>query len=377
MRDSDYLALSGTGPQPAAISRWSTRRTNFVDEAGHVVKYRGCTGFMLLRDMLRGFDRTTFVRWARAKGSTHIRVFGMKGQRGPLPVLDPRRYGGDQFYAAVRECGRWLGSEGMGLHFVCATDQIPEAGILFEPSALVRHHANCMEALAPIPGTIFEDINEWDFNGRIIFPSGTPAGLLRTRSSWLDGRTPADVGSLLGCTTEHTPRGIEWERKAKNLYETSRGGIGAYPPTGSPPIGGEPEQLEVATAQQYADYTALGELLGGGTCLHSAGAALQQCEIPADESVPNAVAAVRSDAPPPNLADEGTYTRGGPDAPVPCPIAHDDVLALRTFAMITPDARHATVIPVSRKPGWSLQPVDGWRVTRTYGYQGNCVDLER
>jgi hypothetical protein len=299
----------------------------------------------------------------------------MKGQRGKLPTLDPRDWGGDQFYAAVRECGRWLGSEGLGLHFVCATDQISGTGLLFEPSALQRHHARCMDTLAPIPGVIFEDINEFNQNGQIVFPAATPDGLLRTRSTWVDGGTPADVGSPLSLTTEHDPRGDGWERKAKNLLEASRLGIGSYPPTGLPPIGGEPEQMEVATPQQYADYTAIGELMGGGTCLH--GVQLETCDIPADESVPNAVAAVRADPPPADLADTGTYTRGGPDAPLPCPIVHDDALALRTFAMIAPGGRRATVIPVTRRPGWSLQPVDGWQVVRQYGVNGNLIDMAR
>jgi hypothetical protein len=54
-----FLSSSGGSSAPS-ISRWSTRRTNFVDASGQIVKYRGCTGFMLLRDRLLGIDRTTF-----------------------------------------------------------------------------------------------------------------------------------------------------------------------------------------------------------------------------------------------------------------------------------------------------------------------------
>jgi hypothetical protein len=337
------------------------------------VKYRGSTGFTLLQDFLTGTDRTAFVRWARSRGSTHIRVFGMWGKNGTM--FDPRDFG-DRFRPGLVACARWLGSEGLGLHYVSTTDQVPDSGIQFDADALTTYHAQCMDDLAPIPGVLFEDINEFDFNGKIVFPAATPDGLLRTRSSWVDGAFPTSVGSVLAFTTEHTPRGDGWERKSKNLEETGTAGMGEppndFPPTDKTAIGGEPEQMQKATPRQYADYTATGELYAGGTCMHDGPTTLQRCQIPDDQSVPDAIAAVRADPPPADLAEVGTYTRGGLSD---CPVAHDDALALRTFASIA--GSRATAVIVSPKPGWTLQPVGGWRVARQHGFEGNVVELER
>jgi hypothetical protein len=378
MRPADYFLLGSTGGATPAgpLGRLTTRRTNFIDaDSGAIVKYRGCTGFTLLQDFLAGTDRTAFVRWARSKGATHIRGFGMWGKNDPLGIFDPRQYG-DRFYRGAVDCASWLLSEGLYQHFVCATDQVPDSGIMFNRAALIGHHMRCMEGLAPIPGMFFEDINEFDFNGKVVFPEATPTGLLRTRSSWVDGNWPTSVGSVLAYTNEHTPRDDEWARKAKNLLETCRLGMGEppnyFPPTNKAAIGAEPKRMQDATPREYADYTASGELCGAGTCLHGDPATLQRCDIPSDESVPNAVATVRADPPPADLVEVGNYTRGGLPT---CPIAHSDDLALRTFAMIA--GSRATAVVVSPRPGWSLRPVNGWRVARVYGFEGNTIDLVR
>jgi len=236
------------------------------------------------------------------------------------------------------------------------------------------HIHGVVDVLRRHDNTLLECVNEDWKNGALAskFPADWFDGVLTTRSSWEDGQTPLEAGSVLDFTTEHTPRGDGWERKSKNLLETSRLGIGDFPPTNKPAIAGEPERLQNATPRQYADYMAVAELFASGACLHGDGDTLQRCRIPADQSVAQAVAAIWADPPPTDLAAIGTYTRGGlPD----CPLAHSDDLALRTFAMIAGD--RATAVVVSPRPGWSLQPVNGWRVVRTYGYEGNTVDLER
>jgi hypothetical protein len=244
----------------------------------------------------------------------------------------------------------------------------------------MEHMTRVVEVLRGHDNALVEICNEDWKNGGIAgrFHETLFTGVKVTRSSWEDGNTPLEVGSVLDFTTEHTPRGDGWERKSKNLLETSRLGIGEegkpgyFPPTNKPAIAGEPERLQNATPRQYADYVAVAELFASGACLHGDGDTLQRCRIPADQSVAQAVAAVWADPPPADLAATGAYTRGGlPD----CPLAHSDDLALRTFAMIA--GHRATAVVVSPRPGWSLQPVNGWKVTRVYGYEGNCVDLER
>lgn len=284
--------------------------------------------------------------------------------------FDPREI--PTYYAALDSFCAGMADAGLRLHFVAFTDQVPGSSVLMSPDEQDQHLHRVMSVLGNHDNALLEVCNEDWKNGGLARRFGLEwfDNVLATRSSWEDGQTPLEAGSVLDFTTEHTPRGSEWERKSKNLLETSRLGIGDFPPTNKPAIAGEPERLEDATPRQYADYVAVAELFASGACLHGLG--LERCQIPGDESVARAVAAVWADPPAADLAAIGTYTRGGlPD----CPLAHSDDLALRTFAMIA--GNRATAVVVSPKPGWQLQPVNGWRVMRQYGYDGNMIDLER
>lgn len=309
-----------------------------------------------------------YFDWLRSLGANTVRVFGMWSVTG----LDPRRE--PAYYQALDELCARCAANALRLHFVAFTDQVPGSSVLMSADEQNLHLRTTREVLNDWLNVFLEANNEDWKNGGIAgrFPREWFNGVLSTRSSWEDGNTPLEAGSVLDFTTEHTPRGDGWERKSKNLLETSRLGIGDFPPTNKPAIAGEPERLQNATPRQYADYVAVAELFASGACLHGDGDTLQRCRIPADQSVARAVAAVWTDPPPADLAAIGTYTRGGMPT---CPIAHSDDLALRTFAMLTNN--RATAVVVSPRPGWSLQPVNGWRVVRTYGYEQNTIDLER
>jgi hypothetical protein len=376
MRPADYFLLGGTGGSTPAgpLGRLTTSGVNFLD-AGKPWKYRAVTAFTLFETIVRDrlFD-APFVRWARSLGANTVRVFGMWSVTG----FDPRLFSSLAMLDTL--CASLL-DEDMRLHFVAFTDQITGSSVLMPSDEQNTWLQQVNEVLRRYPNTFCEPNNEDWKNGGIAgrFPAEWFNGVMSTRSSWEDGNTPLEAGSVLDFTTEHTPRGDGWERKSKNLLETSRLGIGEkgqpgyFPPSNKPAIAGEPNRLEDSTPRQYADYVAVAELFASGACLHGLG--LERCQIPADDRVARAVAAVWADPPPADLAASGTYVRGQKDGGGPCPIAHSDDLALRTFAMIA--GNRATAVVVSPRTGWSLQPVNGWRVTRVYGYDGNTVDLER
>ena len=334
------------------------------------------TAFTLLQDLIEGTGNPVPCwRWARDLGANTVRVFGMWSVTG----FDPRRE--PAYYEALDGACAMLAEDGLRLHYVAFTDQVPDSSVLMHETEQNFHMLKVIEVLRQHDNALLEVENETWKNGSTAgrFPREWFDGVLSTRSSWEDGNTPLEAGSVLDFTTEHTPRGDGWERKSKNLLETSRLGLGEpgqpnyFPPTNEPAIAGEPNRLEDSTPRQYADYMAVAELFASGACLHGLG--LERCQIPADDSVARAVAAVWADPPPADLAAIGMYVRGQKDGGGPCPIAHSDDLALRTFAMIA--GNRATAVVVSPRPGWSLQPVNGWRVTRTYGYDNNTIDLER
>jgi hypothetical protein len=373
MRPADYFLLGGTGAAPPSgpLGRLTTSGVNFLD-AGKPWKYRAVTAFTLFQDSEAA---KSFLYWVLSLGANTVRVFGMWS----VTDFDPRRYG-DKYYDYLDRMCEILASCGLRLHFVAFTDQVPGSSVLMTREEQQNHWANVAVGLSGHDNVFIEVCNEdWKNGGIAADFSPQTVSPLYTRSSWEDGKTPLEAGSVLDFTTEHTPRGDGWERKSKNLLETSRLGIGEegqpgyFPPSNKPAIAGEPNRLEDSTPRQYADYVAVAELFASGACLHGLG--LERCQIPADDSVARAVAAVWADPPPADLAASGTYVRGQKDGGGPCPIAHSDTLALRTFAMIA--GNRATAIVVSPRPGWSLQPVNGWRVTRVYGYEGNTIDLER
>lgn len=387
MSDSDYLMLGSTGaPSPPAgpLGRLAISGVNFLD-AGKPWKYRAVTAFTLLQDGFTGINMP-FLQWAVGIGANTVRVFGMWSVTGFAPWLVEGYYSGfDQL------CAR-LAATGLRLHFVAFTDQVPplpgNTDIRMSDDQQNTHLRRIVEIAREYPNVLLEICNEDWKNGGIAgrFPREWFDGVLTTRSSWEDGKTPLEAGSVLDWTTEHTPRGSQWERKAKNLLETSRQGLGDFPATGKPAIAGEPERLQNATPRQYADYVAVAELFASGACLHGDGDTLQRCRIPADDSVARAVAAVWADPPPADLAAIGEYSRGQKDGQGTCPLVHRDRYdddgnevepsgSLRTFAMLA--GNRATAVVVSPGPGWRLEPRNGWRVVRSYGYAGNTIDLEQ
>lgn len=377
-------------PEPpsdgALVTALTTNGPNFM-EGDRIWKYIGMTAFTLFQDFCEGKDITPFVRWARSIGCNIVRVFGCWGVNGTM--FDIRRYG-DAYYDLLWTFCVFLANERMRLHFVCYTDQVPGSGVMLDSfDAQVNHHARVMEELAQSPIALLEDINEFDFNGKLVLPSATPAGLLRTRSSWVDGSTPDSVGGLLHWTSEHTPRGAQSSRKAKNLFETSRQGLGSWGPSRLPAVGGEPDRFENWGLRDIESYYAIAMGMGSGAALHSGPDLFQRCNIPQDQALLDRVATFTSivtDPPPADLHAIGNYTRGGLGD---CPLEHHDRYGdnndgdnevdsrgtRRTYALLAGDRGAA----IANDPGKDWMPIGahGWRVGAAHGSYGLWVDVNR
>lgn len=399
-----YRAAQPPGPEdqadpgdpPASGSktfgnRWTSSGVDFIQD-GRRRKYLGMTGFTLYQDFLDGRDRTDFLRFAYGAGCTHIRVFGMWGKNGTM--FDPRNYG-QRFYSRFPEFGRWVDSEGLGIHFVTVTDQVPGSGIEWPIDDLRNHQMSMQSLIAALTNGFEEDINEYDFNGKIVFTDTVPMGLLRTRSSWIDGDTWLSVGSLLGGTTEHTPRDPQASRKAKNLFETSRQGLAppnkpAVPATNKWAIGGEPQRVELLSPSGVESYFSIALGMGSGACLHGDPQTFQRCIVPTDPAVLDRVqvfASVAKDPPGFEFHSGGQYTRGGLGDMV---IEHVDRYNDNNDGNQEVDARGTRrsyglymgnrAIAMVDDPGSQWEPIGahGWRVVRRHNTRfGLTVDLER
>lgn len=369
-------------------NRWTTAGVDFLQD-GRRVKYLAVTAFTLYQDWLEGRDRTTYLRFMKQFGFNFVRVFGMWGVNNPLGIFDPRRYG-DLYYARFPEFCRWLASEGYGLHFVTWTDQVDGSGVVYSDGTQA-HHARMLELQAAQPNAIAEDINEAFKNGGLVFDAGTPVGLLRTRSTWEDGKTPDSVGvPLLQYTSEHTPRDGQASRKAKNLFETSRAGLGSWGPSRIPAIAGEPPRLEDLSLSGVESYFSIAIGMGSGACAHSLG--FRICEIPTDQGLLDRLATLHSvilDPPGFEFHSAGQYTRGGPDGG-PCPLEHRDRFgdnndsdeevdprgSRRTYALSLGD--HAIGMVDNPGAAWSPVGANGWTVVRRHHTAyGLTVDLQR
>jgi len=373
-QDLTLPAITCTPPTPPIppVAPLSTSGVNFLSN-GTIWKYRGATAFTLLQDFAGGKDVTPYLTWVSSLGANTVRVFGT----WTVTTFDPRST--PDYYGALDRLGTLLEARGLHLHFVALTDQVPGSSILMSVSERDAHVRQVVEVLRRHPGSLLEIENETEKNGMDAprYSASTFAGVLTARSSWFDTSLPSVVGSVLDFSTVHTPRTDDWSRKSKTLLDVSRLGWEGFDPSHKPTVGGEPQQAEKATPSDYADYIAVGELYGSGVALHST--AMERDQSPADPSVPAAAAAAWADPPPADLASVGSYTRGGlPD----CPIVHIDnetdgnpAGSLRTFCMVA--GTRATCVVVRRGPAWRLQPTNGWRVARQYGFHGNSIDLTR
>jgi hypothetical protein len=347
-----------------------------VDD-GTTWKYRMATGFTAFQDFLEGRDLTPYCAWVRSVGGNGLRVFYTWAGSG----FDPRRYGWPALRDGLESFRKFMDAQALYTHNTVLCDQVTGSPVLLQRSE--QDHLLDL-VVSVMQGRFVEVMNEaWQNGGNTLCGSFAPErfqGTFSMRSSWQDGEVPTVCGSTLSLTSEHTPRDAEWPRKAKNMLETSVQGIGTFPATKVPAVGGEPMGIfeediagkRTANASDVGDYFAAAELLSAGACLHGDGSTLQRCIVPGPKAQQCAEYARQARLAIPADAQLGEYTRGPLDA---CPIEHSDSLALRTFAMIRGNI--ATVVVVRPQPGWVATPRNGWRIEHVGGPNGHILQMVR
>lgn len=352
---------------------------NFVQMSDRrIVKVRGLTAFTALEDWLNGRQKKleAYARFTRAMQRNLWRVFLMWHRTG----FTPRDYA--NFYVGLDELARWTKSQGIYLMATEFTDQVENrpkpgeigASVLMSPTDRDIHHRRTIDVLRN-HATVLDELNNEDFNNGNIasaFASHTFAGVPSTRSSWPDGQSPETPGPILNFTSEHTPRGDEFERKSKNMLETARLGFGSapgvdppwtFPASRRPAIGGEPQRIaEGTTPRAHADYHAIAELFSAGAILHGGdpvvgqGSSLQRCIAPEGGDALACCEAVRdviaSQAIPLNAAADGEYSATHMGNAV-C----EEAGAIRSYAMLFGD--HGTLVRARETAAPTFK--NGWR----------------
>ncbi len=340
-------------------------------------RIHGTTAFTLLQYMLEARDLSRFFAWAQALGINAMRVFGMWAHGDG--IFDARAYGSD-YFPLLRGTADTLKQLGFHLYFVPFTDQVDGSPILMTSNDRVLFMDHVRDALTGCTNVLVEGGNE-DWKNGLVTGDLKFGNLLGCRSAPPSGTDHRQYGSLLQWTNDHTPRDGEWPRKAKDLLETARLGIGNIPPTYLPALGGEPMGIfetdvsgsRSSNPRDHADYAAVAEIYSAGMVMHGDRSSMQFCMPPGPQGqkCAEAIAAVwRAGIPADTVLQH--YTRGGF---ADCPVAHDDSLALRTFAMTTEHT--AIAVAVRRAAGHSFAPMGDWRVVDVRGPHGQIAFLER
>jgi hypothetical protein len=365
-----------TTTPPSALVPLHIDGTTFRRPDGTIWKYRMVTAFTAFQDFLNGDHAKldAYAAWTRSVGCNGWRIF----YTWQITNFDPRHYGWTVFNDALLDFRAWMDAQGLYSHNTVLCDQVPGSPVAMPRSdqgTLLDIVRNAMQ------GRLVEEMNEsWQNGGSGAFGAEWFRGTFGTRSSWQDGGVPTDAGSLLDWTTEHTPRDAEWPRKGKNMLETSVQGIGTFPPTKLPAVGGEPmgiHEVDVAgsrtaNASDVADYYAVAELFSAGACLHGDGSTLQRCNLPGPNAQKCAEWAKAAREAIPADAQLGAYTRGGLDD---CPIEHSDSKALRTFGML--QGNRGTVVVVRPAGDWRPVARNGWRIDSVGGPNGHILTVSR
>lgn len=341
-------------------------------------KMRLATGFSAFQDFLAGRDLDPYANWTRSVGCNGWRIFYTWVITGFNPL---KQLGAQALRREIENFRVYMDGQGLYSMNTAWCDQVNGSSVLMSRDERYQL-LDCI--VAAMQRRHVELMNEaWKNGGNEMCAEVDPArlaGVFAARSSWQDGERPDVAGSILDWTGEHTPRDGEWQRKAKNILETTVQGVGSFPATKRPGAGTEPIGIfekdvpgsRTANPSSCADYFAVAELFSAGAILHGDGATLQRCNAPGPnaQACAEAVKAARESIP--ADAQLGAYTRGGLDD---CPIEHSDSKAMRTFAMI--QGNKATVVVVEPKPDWSLVPRNGWRVDGRGGPFGHTIYVSR
>lgn len=263
-------------------------------------KCRGFSGFDAARLDYTGqrAQVASFADYIQSFGGNLIRVFGEWGVTSffPLDYAD--------WPARMDSLLRFLTRE-KGLHvWWTIRTGVPWPSLDDER----RYVQRSVEVLRAYPNCLVQDTNEPYQYNYTIFDSAMFAGVLAGRGAFPDGSDPRTSGSVLQWLDDHTPRGAESHRKAKNLIEDARLGGVTWAGTGVSAIAGEPEHIEAWTPMQATAYYRIAEGMGGGGIIHGDNS-VQFCRPTVAVNQVQAVAGVWASGLNPRLAAEGTYGR--------------------------------------------------------------------
>jgi hypothetical protein len=155
------IARYGRGSTPSGpLGRLTTSGVNFLDQ-GKPWKYRAVTAFTLLQDALQGNDQDEFLSHVHEWGANTVRVFGMWSVTG----FDPRWIA--PYYDMLDWLCDQLAHQGLRLHFVAFTDQVPGSSVLMSEEEQADHVQRVANVLSWHDNALLELVNEDWKNGAI------------------------------------------------------------------------------------------------------------------------------------------------------------------------------------------------------------------
>lgn len=329
--------------------------------------------FLLFNDYLDGGDA-----WISAvcddvvkAGFNGVRVFGMAhwipvNERGQRP-FNPANYG-DRYFTALGEFADALHTRGLYFEFTALADTPLLMPNTHDQRVFLERVAS---VLSSKPNAFLEYCNEpFDSDNMCgdVLAMGRVPGTVVQASGNGDVRELSDRYVLdykLDYVTIHTPRDDEWVRKTHDGMDMRDGFSnngksfdGAQVPVVlDEPIGAADQAISGKRANNpnwFREYGAGAGLFANGGTFHSNDgiATRPWSEIQRAAAVQFATGVVSL----PGDVSLWSYNRGGLGG---MPIAHDDNLALRTFAKMTGGLSYVVVV----------QPQPEWKLIETNGFQ--------
>ena len=263
------------GPPPVEYSRWYVSGHLFRNLKGEAVRLMGFTGFKILRMLADLVDCSAVLEYFQARRANCVRVWAY------LPPGHPIDGGWEppSTLQLLNGIGR-LRSYGFTTYLTLLTDDDP-ARIPWAQQTVRELGAAGLDSL------ILEIGNEPQINKQIdtqaLRAVCDASGLLYTSGEY------ADSALWFGSFGDaHTPRDLEWPRKAHDLHEYQVGGGPSYPQEPACPvpwIAGEPIKpteapnapqtddrgVTIYRAEDFLAYGATCGLLGAGAIFHYEG----------------------------------------------------------------------------------------------------------
>jgi hypothetical protein len=326
--------------------------TDFKTTGGQLWQWRGVTDFLLFWKFLVGQDILPIVNERIALGFNTFRVLGMNGW-AESPDFFPQSHG--DYYDKLSAFADFLASKRMRFEFVVFADA---QKVMLDESQRNAHAGRIVETLKGKWNVFIEWANEPFQN----IPGGSAAAYAIGKP--YQGTTPLLMASgdyengdnKLDYLTLHTDRGGEWPRKSKDAVEYQW----AYHilTIGDEPMGAaefDQPGRRSNVVSDFGDAAGVFALQTNGATFHSEEGLFSNLFGPTVTACAKAwILSMKTVGP---VAHTGQYTAGHLDN---CPFAHDDALALRTFAQLM--GGEAWVVVIRPTTNWTPVVKNGWHI---------------